>query len=154
MTQAQRTASLEDSHIVSTVKRPPLRTVPARQLARQVALVRIGIGAGLLVAPVAAARALGTDSGTARRTSWLARTAAVRDVVIGAGALSALHGGDGTDAARWLVAGTASDLGDTLVFVDAVRRGHLGGVRGALLVAASASGVVTGAVSAAGLRRG
>lgn len=136
------------------VKPRALRTVPARRLARQLALARIGVGAGLLVAPVAAARALGSDSGTARRMSWLARMAAVRDVVLGAGALSALEGADSPDAARWFAAGMVSDLGDTAVFLDAIRRGNVGGVRGGLLVAASAGGVVTGAISAVGLRRG
>lgn len=125
--------------------------IAAADLARQVALVRVALGAALLAAPVPAARSLGLDSGTARRTSWLLRMTAARDAVLGAGALTALSGGG--DAARWLAAGAASDLADALVVADAMRAGRLGGVRGALVLAASAGGAAAGVVAAAGLRR-
>jgi hypothetical protein len=125
--------------------------VPAADLARQLALVRIALGAALLAAPVPATRALGLDSGTARRMSWLMRMTAARDAVLGVGALTALSGGGG--AARWLAAGAASDLADTLILADAVRTGRMGGVRGTLIVASSAAGALAGTVAALGLRR-
>jgi hypothetical protein len=130
----------------------PADVVGTVDLARQVALVRVALGAALLAAPVPAARSLGLDSGTARRTSWLLRMTAARDAALGAGALTALAGGS-DDAARWLAAGAASDLADAVVVARAMRTGRLGGVRGALVLAASASGALAGAVAAVGLRR-
>jgi hypothetical protein len=102
---------------------------------------RVALGAAFLARPIAATTALGADRGTARRIAWLARLAAVRDIVLGSGAL--LTVGDPPAQARWLLAGAAADVADAAIITDAIRRGPLTPVR--------AYPMVAGAAAAAGL---
>ena len=91
----------------------------ARVLARQVAVGRIALGAGLAVAPALAARGWIGDASSAPGTQALARGFGVRDVAIGAGALAAL-GSEG-NVRDWMLAGAAADVAD-LVGTLLVRR--------------------------------
>ncbi|MHB2024402.1 MAG: hypothetical protein ACYCO3_13925 [Mycobacteriales bacterium] len=78
--------------------------------------LRIGLGAGLLVAPRLLARALGVDSATARQSDWLARMIAGREVALGVGTL--------VGARRlWLTAQMISD-GTDMAALLAARRHH------------------------------
>src|SRR3954465_4979908 len=79
-------------------------------LARQLAVGRIALGAGLVLAPGLAARSwIGADSGTPGARA-LARGFGMRDVAIGAGALVALQAG--RPARDWMLAGAAADAAD------------------------------------------
>ena len=108
----------------------------------------MALGVGFLLAPVASVRILGMDSATAKRVTYLARMAAVRDASIGAGTLvSARPGG-------WLLAGAVSDAVDAVVIADAVRSGRAGGPTARLVVVGAALIAGVGALAALGsLRR-
>lgn len=96
------------------------------QLPVSLAGVRLALAAAMATGPVPAIRALGADTATARRVSWLTRMVAVRDAALGAGALVAHRRGSG--AAPWLLACAASDAGDAAALAAALRSGRLRGV--------------------------
>jgi hypothetical protein len=82
----------------------------ARSLARQLAFSRIALGGALVLAPGLAARGwIGGVSSTPGARA-LARGFGMRDVAIGAGALSAMSAGK--PAADWMLAGALSDVAD------------------------------------------
>ena len=64
-----------------------------RALAGCIGTGRVLLGSAFLAAPVASTRALGLDSATAKRVSFLARMMAARDVAIGAGTAAAARAG-------------------------------------------------------------
>jgi hypothetical protein len=116
---------------------------PAR-LRKTVALLRCGVGAVLVVRPD-----LATNRDSGRRI--LVRTIGLRDLVAGAGALSA-ESGDGKASQMWLLAGLANDAGDVVLAIASRR--ELGG-RGALTAALTPLPfVLAGLAGLAGLARG
>jgi hypothetical protein len=127
------------------------RLLPSPQTAALgIGIGRLVFGGGLLVLPVAANRALGLDTATAKRVSYLARMAAVRDIGLGVGTLQA---GPTRAAVPWLVAGAAADAVDAVAIAGALRTGSARGVA-AGAIAVGAIGVAAVGFSAAfGLRR-
>lgn len=122
------------------------------EVAVQLGAGRAVIGVGLLIAPVAGARLLGTDTATARRVEWLSRMLAVRDGALGVGALVAARRSP-AEAVPWLLAGAAADLVDAAVMTGAVRRGRLKGPLPRAIAALAGGTAVFGAVTALRLRR-
>jgi hypothetical protein len=105
--------------------------------------VGVGVGVALLARPRALPVALGVDSGTAARVSWVVRMVGARDVALGLGTLLALHRGE--DARDWLLGQALSDAADAAAFAGAVARGHarvVPGSAGALVAGASAATLV------------
>jgi hypothetical protein len=120
-------------------------------LARQIPAGRTLIAASILAAPVMTGRAMGTDTATAQRVSWLTRMMGVRDAAIGVGGLLAARRG-GAAATPWLIAGAASDLVDAVVLAKAVREGRIKGIVPTLTVPVAALTAVAGAATAVRLR--
>jgi hypothetical protein len=118
-------------------------------LAWQIAAGRTVIATSIMAAPVASARALGTDTATAQRVSWLTRMTAIRDGAIGVGGVLAARRGA---AAPWLLAGAASDLVDAVVIGKALRDGRIKGVVATVTVPLAALTAVAGAATAIRLR--
>jgi hypothetical protein len=110
-----------------------------RALARIIGTGRVLLGGAFLAAPVASTRALGLDSATAKRVSFLARMMAARDVAIGAGTAAASCGGGRPGG--WLLAGAFADAADAVVIVGALKNKRANGP--------IAAGVVGGAVALA-----
>ena len=110
-----------------------------RTLARLIGTGRVLLGGAFLAAPVASTRALGLDSATAKRVSFLARMMAARDVAIGAGTAAAA--GQGGRPGGWLLAGAFADAADAVVIAGALKSGRASGP--------VAAGVAGGAVALA-----
>ena len=101
--------------------------------------LRTSFGVIMVAAPSRFARALGTDSVTARRTGWLGRMIGVRELALGLGCLDAVRRGD--DPRPWLVAHTLSDTGDAATLLEALRRGRVSQLPAVLTIAFAVSGV-------------
>jgi hypothetical protein len=104
--------------------------------------LRVAVGVALVAAPGTLLKG-SIGEGPPGSMLMLARTVGIRDVVIGAGTISALRSGETADIRRWIAVGLTSDMLDAVVGVTGRR---LVGWRGALL----ATGV-TLPVIAAGL---
>src|SRR3954468_22579054 len=90
-----------------------------RALARQIAVSRVALGAGLAVVPALAAGGWIGRASSEPGARALARGFGMRDVAIGAGALAALQGeGNVRD---WMLAGAAADVADLTATVLARR---------------------------------
>jgi hypothetical protein len=125
--------------------------VPPAATAQALCLGRTAIATQLLLAPAAATRLVGLDTGTGRRVSWLTRMMAVRDVALGIGGLlAARRGGDPTP---WVLGGAAADAVDAAVLAHALRSRRLRGAVPALATVGAASVAALGAVTAVRLRR-
>lgn len=115
-------------------------------IARSVAIGRVGFGIVLSAAPLRLTRAwLGGDA-QSEGAQVLARSLGMRDVALGAGALTS----DRDGLPRWLLAGVvadASDLVGTLAADSLPRRGR---ILGSL---AAAGGIALGVTAVALLRR-
>jgi len=133
--------------------RPRALALPeAEAMARQLALGRAGFAAAFLAAPVPGLRALGADTATAQRVSWLTRMMAVRDGALAVGALVADRRGG--DPRPWLVGGAVSDAVDAIVFAGALKEGRLKGAAPTMVVPGAALAAGLGLLTAARLRRG
>jgi hypothetical protein len=121
-------------------------------MARQLATGRAGFAAAFLLAPVPGLRALGADTATAQRVSWLTRMMAVRDGALAVGALIADRRGG--DPRPWLVGGAVADAVDAAVFAGALKQGRLKGFAPTAIVPGAALAAALGLVTAARLRRG
>jgi len=113
----------------------------ARSLTLQMGAGRALMAAGVMAAPVPAARLLGADTATAQRVTWLTRMMAVRDGALGVGTAGSARSGHGS--ATWLLGGAVSDAVDAIVIAGAIQQGR---VKGVLPTA-----IVVGAVGAAAL---
>jgi hypothetical protein len=82
----------------------------ARDAALVIALGRVGIGATLLVSPVAINRGWVGDDAARPGARVLGRAVGARDLALGLGAVLALRGS--SPARPWLVAGALADFGD------------------------------------------
>lgn len=124
----------------------------ARSLALQIGAGRAIIAAAIMTAPVPAARALGADTATAQRVTWLTRMMAVRDGALGVGTVASVRGG--RDAASWLIGGAVADALDALVIGAAVKQGRTSGMVPIGIVVGAAGSAAMGALTAVRLRRG
>jgi hypothetical protein len=109
-------------------------------------LGRVAVGAALVARPEALPRAVGVDSVSARRMGWVVRLFAVRDAVLGAGAVHALV--RGRPVAGWLVAQSVSDGADAVALALAVRGRSVSAVRAAPVIAFAVGGCA-GTIAAA-----
>jgi hypothetical protein len=112
----------------------------SERLAPLLAAARIGIGAGIWLAPEASMKVLGFDHGNAQVRA-LARLAGTRDLALGA--LAAASAGDRSAARRMFAVNALVDAGDALAFGIAVKRreGIDRAAVGGALSAAAAAGV-------------
>ena len=108
---------------------------------------RIAIGVSFLSSPVTFLRLIGLDTASATRVTWLARIAAIRDVVLGAGTLFAAV--TGRDDTSWLLAGAACDAVDAVVTGAAAREGRVDRFRGALVTAGAVASAAAGVAALA-----
>jgi hypothetical protein len=93
-----------------------------REMARSLAMARIGVGAGLFALPgLTAATWVGRDAKTAG-VRTLSRGFGVRDAVIGVGLFRALENGDTDEIRRWLLFGAAADGADLVGTLASWRR--------------------------------
>src|SRR4051794_34234608 len=122
------------------------------RMATQLAAGRLALAGVFLAAPVPALRAMGADTATAQRISWLTRMMAVRDGALAVGALVADRRGG--DPRPWLVGGAVSDAVDALVFAQALKQGRLKGIAPTMIVPGGILAAVLGFTTAARLRRG
>ena len=126
--------------------------LPANRLiAAGIGSSRIAIGVSFLSSPVTFLRLIGLDTASATRVTWLARTAGVRDVVLGVGTVVAAV--TGQDDTSWLLAGAACDAVDAVVTGAAAREGRISRTRGALVAAGAVASVVAGVAALAGRSR-
>ena len=110
--------------------------------------LRVAVGVGFLAAPVSSTRVLGLDTATAKRIAFLARMTAVRDLVLGAGALASWR--DPRALRRWVLAGAVSDLGDAVVITAAMRSDVAGGIPAVAITVGALGGAALGGWAAAG----
>jgi hypothetical protein len=125
------------------------KSIRPHTLANLFGLGRLAVGGAFFVSPVTSVRVLGLDTASAKRMAFLARMAAARDIVLGAGALMAR---DPRSKAGWIAAGAASDVADSLVIGAAVKDGTARGVPAVIVVAGAAGAGLLGFWAAAGLR--
>ena len=98
--------------------------------------MRAAVGVVLVASPAAFLR-LSSREAPSGVSILLLRTIGIRDLVIGAGTVSASRRGSTTDARRWTSAGLASDSLDVLASLATVRsigRKESAGAAGAALV--------------------
>ncbi|HZC73437.1 MAG TPA: hypothetical protein VE442_22260 [Jatrophihabitans sp.] len=130
------------------------RRVPlpaAESMALQISAGRTGFALAMMAAPTASLRALGADSATAQRVTWVTRMLAVRDGALGVGGFVAARRGG--SAAPWLVAGAVSDAVDAMVIGRALDQGRVKGIVPAAVVPLAALTAAVGALTALRTRR-
>lgn len=108
---------------------------------RSLAVARIAFGAVVLARPAMLARGMRVDSATARRTTWLARMFASREIALGAATLLALRG-DGNHR-PWLAANAAIDALDAAALLVAARQRQAGAAAAIAGAAGAAASTVT-----------
>jgi hypothetical protein len=112
----------------------------ASRLISGIGWLRVAVGVALAAAPGPVLKG-STGEGPSGSMLMLARTVGIRDLVIGAGTMSALRSGEAGDIRRWIAVGLTSDVLDAVAGIAGVR---LVGRRGALF----ATGVPLPVISA------
>jgi len=112
-----------------------VRDMDASTLARLIALGRLGLGAGLTVAPGLVGRVWVGAGGASTGAKVIGAGLGARDVAIGAGLWRALERGE--DASGWLLAGAAGDAADLVATLAARHSLPLLGRLGVPVIAAS-----------------
>ncbi|HEV2891214.1 MAG TPA: hypothetical protein VGX28_12635 [Frankiaceae bacterium] len=107
-------------------------------------------GVAMLARPALLPRALGVDSTTASRLTWMTRMVGARELAVGAGTLLALRRGRHVE--EWALAALLCDGVDAAAFGTAVAKGDVRQVPGAVLVLTAASGVALAAMALRDLR--
>jgi hypothetical protein len=93
-----------------------------REMARALAVARVGVGAGLFAFPgLAGSMWVGRDARSAGVRTF-SRGFGMRDAIIGAGLFRALEGGDSDEIRRWLLYGAAADGADLVGTLASWRR--------------------------------
>jgi hypothetical protein len=90
-------------------------------MAARIGWLRIAVGLVLCAAPEVLLRA-STGERPSGSMLLLARTVGIRDLVIGAGTLSAVRSGTPRDTRRWVSVGLASDLLDAVASLASAPR--------------------------------
>ena len=91
-----------------------------RDIARAIAVSRIGFGVGFLAAPALTARAWLGPASSQGRVKVSTRAVGARDLVLGLGLLRAIESGD--SPRPWLQAGAAVDALDSLATLASFRQ--------------------------------
>jgi hypothetical protein len=146
--------TLTDNYAVEANSVPPAgekshKRFSAGRIATLTGLGRLAIGGAFLADPVTSVRVLGLDSASAKRMSFLARMAAARDIVLGAGALLTR---DPAAQAGWIAAGAAADVADAVVIGAALKEGTARGIPAVAITAGAAGAALVGFWVAAELR--
>jgi hypothetical protein len=118
--------------------------VDHRQVVRILSVLRVVIGAVLLVAPGAAGRRWLGEVATDPRVKVAVRGLGARDLALGLGALRALDRGE--PARGWVQLAAVGDTTDAISSVVAVR--HLGPVRAMASVATAGAAALIGLAAA------
>ncbi|HEV2998827.1 MAG TPA: hypothetical protein VGX16_06935 [Solirubrobacteraceae bacterium] len=105
--------------------------------------LRIAVGVSSWATPRVAGRLFGLDAVANPQAPYLARLFGVRDLALAVGALAS----EGEARRRWLVAGLACDVADTLAGVAGGRGGYLSKVTSTLVSATALSAVGLGAAA-------
>lgn len=107
-------------------------------------VVRLGIGAGLVIRPEGMAEALGVHNPSEPGVRWLARLIGAREIGIGVGTLLSAR-----NAPRpWILAQGISDSSDAVAFSVLTAQGRISPVKGWGLAAFAASGAVSEVLTA------
>jgi hypothetical protein len=127
----------------------PARALLAGAAARvtpgQLAMGRAGAGAVMVARPRLVPTALGVDSATSARVSWIVQMLGARELALGLGTLAALRSPDRAASRAWVAAGLLSDAVDALAVGAAVGRGRVTKSAGGAAVAVAAAAVAVGA---------
>ena len=113
---------------------------------RALAGLRLAVGAGAWLAPRATGKAFLLAPDDNPQSPYLARLFGARDAALAYGTLDS--GGDAQR--RWLVAGLACDVADTLAAIAGGRKGYLSPVQSVLLAAPAVSAVAMGVIALQG----
>jgi hypothetical protein len=106
---------------------------------------RLAVGLAALISPDRVFGGAGIDSRSNPQFPTVGRMFGVRDLVLGAGALSA----GGSERRRWLYATVAADAGDIVATLAGHRGGYLPTRGAVMLTLAAASGVAFGVAALA-----
>jgi hypothetical protein len=119
--------------------------VTPRALLTPLSAGRVALGASLIAAPqIVAGMWLGAD-GRRPAVGVLGRAFGARDLVLGAGTLAAMRGGQSLRS--WLIAGLVADATDLAATIAG--RDHLPRTSGPLIVGLAGGALVVGAVALA-----
>jgi hypothetical protein len=113
---------------------------------RALAGLRLVVGAGAWLAPRATGKAFMLAPDDNPQSPYLARLFGARDAALAYGTLDS----SGDAQRRWLVAGLACDVADTLAAIAGGRRGYLSPVQTVLLAAPAVSAVAMGVIALQG----
>jgi hypothetical protein len=114
-----------------------------RDPAKDLAALRIGVGAGAWLTPRLAAKAFGMDPDGNPQASYMGRLFGIRDIALAAGVLSTT--GEARDL--WLRLGLVCDAADAVAAILAGRNGSLPKASAALVFAPAAIAVAAGAIA-------
>ena len=87
---------------------------------RGIGWLRVAVGLALAAAPGRVLKG-SVGEGPSGSMLLLARTVGIRDLVIGAGTISALRSGEGGDVSRWVAVGLTSDVLDAVAGLAGTR---------------------------------
>ncbi len=105
--------------------------------------IRMAIGVGSWATPRLAGRLFGLDAEANPQAPYLARLFGVRDLALAWGVL----GSEGEARRKWLAAGLACDVADTLAGIAGGRGGYLPKLTSALVSGTALSAVALGAAA-------
>lgn len=107
---------------------------------RNLAALRVAIGAASWATPRVAGRLFGLDAAANPQSPYLARLFGVRDIALAWGTL----GSAGETQRQWLIAGLACDTADTLAGIAGGRGGYLPKLTSVLVSATALSAAALG----------
>jgi hypothetical protein len=113
---------------------------------RALSAIRTGVGVGAWFTPRLAGRLFGLDPQGNPQSPYLSRLFGVRDLALAWGTLST----SGEAQRRWLAAGLACDLADSVAGIAAGKGGYLPKVSSGLVTGTAISAAVLGALALAG----
>jgi hypothetical protein len=114
--------------------------------ARNMAMLRFGVGAGAWLAPRLSGKAFLLSPDDNPQSPYLGRLFGARDVALAYGSMSS----SGAARRTWLVAGLAVDAADAVAAIAGGRAGYLSRLQTALLTAPALAGVAMGLVALRG----
>jgi hypothetical protein len=137
----------------------PLRTSPsapspaqallagaaARITPAHLAMGRAGAGAVMVARPRLMPTAMGVDSATSARVSWVLQMLGARELALGLGTLAALRSPDRVASRVWVAAGVLSDAVDAVAVGAALGRGRVTRAAGGATIAVALAAVAVGA---------
>ena len=113
---------------------------------RSLSAIRLAVGAGAWLTPRLAGRAFMLDPTGNPQSPYLARLFGIRDVALAYGTQSST----GEARRKWLTAGLACDVADTLAALAGGRAGYLSRTQTVLLAAPAIAATALGAAALAG----